>query len=594
MMDPRSVCPASLRRRQCAVRGVRRSPALTAATAHCWITVLGAILAVSEASAQTVRGTVTERESNTPLAGALVTLDREEAAARFDTPLRRTATNQNGAFVIRAPDSGRFRLTVRRIGAKAHSETIALSGVDILEVNVQLDAFTALPTVAISDSSLCITRNTDNARVARLWEAARTSLSVLIVSKDDTILGARLVRYSRQRNADDFEILTEELHSYDARDGVREPGFRSRSGPEFSASGYWRQNGLTTEFYAPDAAALLSAAFLKDHCFGVQEGNRQRPGLVGLTFAPVRGRPVAEISGTLWLDARTNELQFLELEWLGLPPSLRHERVGAQLHFLRLPTGAVIVKRWSLVMPQSTPSPQSESRSAFGNAQSLQLVEEGGIVVIYGLDRAEKPGSIVGRVVRANNAPMRWARVRLMGLPHETVVDSAGGFQFDNVPPGPHSIVVEHSGFDAFGLRVAEVEFLLDEGAKRALTFRAPSETEMFDTLCPGSPPRAASLRVLIVDDVSLQPVSGAALRVHWLERVATTTGRLAGEQMREMHRDFRSDRRGSAQFCALPPSSDLTLSLLGDNGTMRTLRTVKLNPRQNEVLTLRIPSPIR
>ena len=563
-------------------------PALTAIIRTC-VTVIGALLVASEARAQIVHGTVRERGSNAALAGALVTLDREGAAVRFDTPLRRTATSQDGSFRIRAPGAGRFRLTVRRIGARAHSEIIALSGVDVLEVNVQLDAYTSLPTVAIRDSTLCITRNTDNARVAQLWEAARTSLSVLIVSKEDTTVGARLVRYTRQRNVADFEILTEELHSYDARDGVREPAFRSRSGQEFSASGYWQQNGLTTEFYAPDAEALLSAAFLKDHCFGVQEGNSQQPGLVGLTFVPVRGRPVPEISGTLWLDARDNELRFLELEWLGLPPSLRHDRVGAQVHFVRLPTGAVIVKKWSLVMPRSAPSPQSKSRSAFGSEQSLQLVEEGGIVVLYGREQAERHGSIVGRVVRSRNAPMRWARVRLMGLPHEAIVDSTGGFQFDSVPAGPHSVVVEHSAFDAFGIRVAELEFLLDAGATRALTIRAPSEAEMFDRLCPGSPPRAPSLRVLLVNDANRQPVPGAAIQLHWLERVGTTTGRLAGEQMRDVTRDFRTDARGAAQFCALPPSTDLTLSLSGANGTTRTLRSLKLTPGQNEVVTLRI-----
>ena len=563
------------------------------ATLCCFITACSASLAATVATAQTVRGTVSERGSNAPLPGALVTLDREGLSS-FDAPLRRTPTNQVGRYAIRAPGPGRFQLTIRRIGAKAHSEVVTFTGVEVHEVNVQLDAFTTLPPVAVTDSSLCVSRNADSHRVAQLWEAARTSLSVLVTSSRDTILGARLVRYTRQRNPDNFEIFEEELHSYDARDGVREPLFRSRSASELSQRGYWRHTGSTTEFFAPDADALLSTAFLHDHCFSVREEDQLRPGLVGLTFVPVRGRPVPDISGALWLDARTFELKQLDFEWLGLAPSLRHERVGAELQFVRLPTGAVIVKRWALVMPQLGPPSGRGSRSAFGTAPTLRLIEDGGLVVLYGLDRAESPGTVSGRVLRANGAPMRWARVRLVGLPHELVVDSAGAFQFERVPPGPLSIVVEHSEFDAFGMRVAEQEFLLDEGANRVFVLRSPSEQEMLRRLCPGAPPGAASLRVVLLDAVSLKPVSNAAVRLHWLERVPTTAGRVAGEQMRDANRESQTNASGSAQFCSVLPSSDLKLSLIGETGNARTLRTLKLNPKQNEVLTLRVPPALK
>lgn len=569
-------------------KGVLRMPIMSE---PCFVVTVLAILATSEAAAQTVRGSVIERGSNTPLVGALVTLDIEGTAANV-TPLRRTTTNQAGTYSIRAPGAGRFRLTFRRIGARAHIEAVTLSADAVLEVNVQLDAFTSLPAVAVRDSSLCIARNADNVRVAALWEAARTSLSVLTASSAETITGARLVRFTRQRNSDDFEISGEELHSYDARDGIGEPLFRSRSGDAFSKSGFWRMDGLTTEFFAPDADALLSAAFLVDHCFGLRDGRREQTGLVGLTFEPVRGRPVSEVSGTLWLDANTNELQLLELEWLGLPPSLRHDRVGAQVQFLRLPTGAVIVKRWSLVMPQFARSEEGGLRSAFGNAHSLRLVEEGGLVIHYGLERFERPGVVSGSVARASGGPMRWARVRLMGLPHEAVVDSAGRFEFDSVPPGPHSVVVEHSEFDAFGFRVAEVEFLLDEGATRQFTLRAPSENEMVRRLCPGDNSRDATLRVVLLDAATSRPVAIAAVRLHWLQRVTTSIDRLKREQLVDVNRDLTTDDRGSAQFCSVLPSSDLTLSLLSENGTLTTIRALKLNPRQNEVLTLRVTVP--
>jgi hypothetical protein len=567
---------------------------IPAAPAQAFLTVLLLLVSAGGAIAQTVRGTVSERGTNVPLAGALVTLDREGSAS-FDAPLRRTATNQQGAYAVRAPSPGRFQLTVRRIGAKLHTQVVTLTGVDVLEINVQLEAFTSLPVVAVRDSSLCVTRNADNVRVAQLWEAARTSLSVVAIS-GDTIVGARLVRYERQRNPDTFEITEEELHSYDARDGISEPVFRSRGGSELSKSGYWQGSGLTTEFFAPDAEALLSTAFLLDHCFGLREGDPDRPALVGLTFTPVRGRRVPEISGTLWLDARTYELQRLEFEWLGLPPSMQHDHVGATVEFMRLPTGAVIVKRWSLVMPQTGPPEGSGVRSSFGNASSLKLIEEGGVIVHYGLNPSEVPGVVSGRVLRPNGGPMRWARVKLVGLPHEAVVDSSGTFTFARVPPGPHSIVVEHGEFDAFGVRVAEQEFLLDDGAIRTLVFRASSERELIARVCAGASPRAASLRVVLLDEVTLQPRPHTRLRLHWLERVnITTTGRHNRYQMTDMTRDSQTDASGAAQFCAVAPSFDLTLSQVDESGSLKTLRTLKLNPGQNEVVRLklaRVPAP--
>ena len=98
------------------------------------------------------------------------------------------------------------------------------------------------------------------------------------------------------------------------------------------------------EFLAPDARALLSSAFLRDHCFGVAEDDRNRSEQVGLTFEPVRGRQ-RDIAGTLWLDAGSFELLKLEFHWLDLPLTMRHERLGGDVHFLRLPDGTWVVLR---------------------------------------------------------------------------------------------------------------------------------------------------------------------------------------------------------------------------------------------------------
>ena len=550
---------------------------------------VSSLIPAAHADSQVVRGVVRDRETGMPVAGALVTLEPADSVRAVGRILHRTASRQEGTFFIQSSRPGQFLLTVRRIGTRAYSEVLTLGENTVRVMDVYLERVSALAAVTVVDSSLCISRGAVGMRVASLWDAARTALSLVAISVSDTAKERRLVRYRRTLDPNDQRIIEESLRSYDVRDGLNESLFKSLSGDSLSKLGYWRSiPPQSMEFYAPDADALLSDAFLRDHCFGLKDGADGSENVIGLTFEPVRGRRAAEIRGTMWLHRETAELQSLEFNWLGLPPVSRHPSVGGRVQYKRLPTGAWYVRRWALVMP-SPGARLAEPAADFGERLKGLLHEEGGVVVLYGSEEFGAPGTVEGRVLFTSGSPLRRARVRLVGTPFATTVDSAGRFRFDSVPSGPHAIVVEHDDFASLGVRVAEQEFLLDEGTKRSFVFRAPTEEERLERACPGRDERSATLRILAVSSGTQLPVENADLKLSWTQLSRTYRGRSLVEAMIDQWRDVRTDAGGRAVFCSVAPSLDLLLTV-ERNGETVELQRLKLNPKQVRLLTVEVP----
>jgi len=553
--------------------------------------ILAVVIGTSAADAQVIRGVVTEVGSGARLAGSLVTLRRVETAQDTGSAIRNIITNQLGEYSIAAPGAGRYRLTVRRIGVRAwRSDVLNVSNGETVVLDVAMDPFTTLPRVTVADRSLCTTGR-DGPRVAALWREAQTALTVIVISGRDSTLRRRLVRFSRTMGLLTSDISDETHHSYDENDGIGEPNFRSLRGDSLSQVGYWKDAARDMTFFAPDATALLSGAFLRDHCFSIAENQRDRPGLIGLAFAPVRSRTMPDIRGTLWLDAATYELRLVEFRWTQLPWELEHDRVGGEVHFMRLPTGSWIVKNWTLTMPR----PSVIEFRGVGGPRRERLVlsglnQEGGLILIHGLEAFDKPGIVTGRIVRAGK-PLTGTRVRLVGTPFQSVVDSTGRFRFDSVPPGLHAIVAEHPDFAAFGIRAAEQEFVLQEGATRDLAFTARGEAEIANAMCPGRDWRRPTLRVTLVDEKSRRPLANTPLRLRWLEVVTAMHGDLRGREARDTDVDVKTDDFGNAVFCSLPAARTLTLGYPIDGG-LYPLHTFKLGTQENAVSTLRAPPP--
>jgi hypothetical protein len=520
-----------------------------------------------------------------------VTLRVVAASQDTGTAVRNAVTNQRGEYAIQVPGAGRYRLTVRRIGVRAwQSDLLTVSAGETVVLDVGMDPFTTLPRVTVADRSLCTTGR-DGPRVAALWREAETALNVIVISGQDSVLNRRLVRFKRSLNALTMQVTEETYHSYDKNDGIGEPNFESLPADSLSQIGYWQDADRDMTFLAPDAHALLSRAFLRDHCFSLVENRPDRPGLTGLAFAPVRNRIMPDIRGTLWLNSATYELQLVEFRWTQLPRELAHDRVGGDMHFMRLPNGPWIVKNWTLMMPKPL---RIETRSTGGPVRDGLalggLGQEGGMILVYGLEAFDKPGTVTGSVVRGGK-PYAGTRVRLVGTPFQTMVDSAGRFRFDSVAPGLHSIVAEHPDFAIFGVRVAEQEFVLQEGGTRHLAFVARGEKEIADAMCPGRNWRLPTLRVLLLDERSRAPIRNVKLRMRWLNIVVVKHGDLVGRETRETDQDVTTDDGGNAVFCSLPAARDLTVGYPIDGG-LYPLHTFKLGPQENGLATLRASPP--
>jgi hypothetical protein len=340
---------------------------------------------LSASVAQNVRGVVREQATGSPLNGVLVTLSREETP---ESPVVTTLTNERGAYFLRAPQPGRYRLGAKRIGVRRfESEAIELAASQDIERDVELEALVyQLPTVTVRSDPLCVRRADQAGRIASLWDEVRTALTATQVSLRDRLVRARVVRYIHELDAQSLRVEGVRLRRQ--TDGVVERPFVSLSGEALSRGGYWRTlPNDSIAYYAPDAEVLLSPAFARDHCFGVAEGRGERTGLTGMSFEPTSGRELPDVRGTIWLDARTFELRLVEFRYSRLPVATSNRHIGGEVHFSRLPSGAWIVERWFIRMPRYANRPTTRSSGVPGQRPVVEyrlvgLLEEGGTVTV--------------------------------------------------------------------------------------------------------------------------------------------------------------------------------------------------------------------
>lgn len=344
--------------------------------------VLCLAVPASLAGAQVVRGTVTDRGTGTPIAGVLVTITPEDAAPDDGMAV---LSNARGEYAIRAPAPGSYRVAAKRIGVQRfRSAAMRLATGETVRLDIVLDAVAyALPEVRVAEFDVCSERPAERQRVLALWDEARTALAAAQVSLRDRLFEGQIRRYSRGLDPRNLRVLEE---SWSDVQGVMDRPFGSLSGDSLSRLGYRRTIDSTEYYSAPDASVLVSGAFLRDHCFAPVDGGRSRRGLIGLAFEPTPVRQVAEVRGTLWLDARTFELRLVEFHFTDLPAFPGSDRVGGEVHFERLANGAWMTARWFLRFPQGARSlspvdADTRSPSVLLRQTEHRLLEEGGMVI---------------------------------------------------------------------------------------------------------------------------------------------------------------------------------------------------------------------
>lgn len=514
--------------------------------------------------AQVVRGRVTEVNTSTPVPGAVVSLLGEAG----DSALVSVLTAGSGEYALRAPAAGRYRLSVKRIGVKRYASTLfSLAEGETRVVDVPIDAV-ALTLPQVTVSGLCAARPRDRSRIAALWDEARTALEATEISLRDRLMEAEIARYAAELEFGSLRVMFD--WRSDAQVLAEQP-FRSLSGDSLSAVGYWRQlPGDSVEFQGPDASALVSNAFLRDHCFSLASVQRNRPDLAGLSFVPARDRQLPDIAGTIWLDARTFELRFIEFRYTMLPNVPDIDQVGGQAHYVRLESGAWIVNRWFIRMPQLIVTSDDWPRR--------QLREEGGAVVSRGAGTGEPSAAVTGVFRDSAGRPEANAVIRAIGTHHQVLSGADGSFRFESLPPGGISLVAHTQTYDAFAVLAGTRRLTLQPGRTHRVDFRAPDAAALRRQVCPVAPrtayrrqrPVRGVLRLLMVDSATAEPLPGVRFVVSW----PATVDNPSADSTMDAYRQAVTDSRGAATFCDLPPGYPLDVSVLGPGGRTHVMLT--------------------
>jgi hypothetical protein len=297
--------------------------------------------------AQGVRGRVVEEDTGQPVAGAFVVLVDSTGA-----PLVRALTGPEGLWRLRAPGPGLWRLRVDRIGYETvESDPIRVEAGEVAEWRPAVPAHPIrLPEVGVRDRRRCDMLPDEGLELQRAWDEARKALAATAWTGARPYYRFDAVLFTRMLDREG-ELIGEPRYE-EVRYFGRHP-FRAAGARDLVLGGFVRggPNDPMRWFYGPDAEVLLSTEFLSRHCFRMVAGDEETADLVGLAFRPVEEARLPDISGVLWLDPVTSELRDLEYAYENLEMDVPSDALGGEVRFARLPSGAWIVRRWSIRTP---------------------------------------------------------------------------------------------------------------------------------------------------------------------------------------------------------------------------------------------------
>lgn len=316
-----------------------------------WILTLLIVVCVGRPSqAQELRGTVLRPDGQTPIGGVVVLLVHE---TRSDSILARAVTSERGTFSLKAPGTMAVRLRALRIGFEPEmlgtfqlvADSVRITRATLTETRVRMAQ------INVNDTKRCDVRPDGAMLVAQLFTQAKTAL-----------FASTTKVYGSNPNVQFTDFTRHE----DTRGRLLAPIERvTNNGASTQAYGSWPVDSLLrygyvvaekdggASYYAPDANILLSDAFVERHCLQLVKGTGDRSGSIGIGFRPVnRPRNVVDVTGTLWLDSATSELQTLEYSYDPIPGNIRRHNLGGSVEYARMDNGAWLISGWALRIPK--------------------------------------------------------------------------------------------------------------------------------------------------------------------------------------------------------------------------------------------------
>jgi hypothetical protein len=456
-------------------------------------------------SAQLVRGFVRDSASGEPVVGVLVALVQRPSGDR-----RVVLTDDEGRFTVAAPGAGSYALETKRIGVRpVLSPVFTLAAGEARELSPTVAPVVAvLEAVRVTGRSYCGERVSEGAETATLWEEVRAALTATRLTREGSRFPVTITSFKRTLDPASFEVRAEERTE---RSGMTSNPFLSAPIASLSAHGYIIDDGGTLLYRAPDVDVLLSDAFVRDHCFRALRGTSRQTGLLGLSFEPTSARRVPDIAGVLWIDARTRELRRLEYHYTRSPVDIATRLPLSYMEFARLPSGAWVVQRWAIRMPQVK---RVGARDASTNP-----------MVVADPPRNRLVDALEGLVFDSSaGRPLAGARVSLRGTPFNATADATGHFRIQLADTGSYMLVFDHARLDSLGFEVPSRAVRVSEALTTA-DVAVPSLRVMRAALCPASrAPERTGIVHGIVRSASGTAMSWATIRYRWAEHVVAVS----------------------------------------------------------------------
>lgn len=544
-----------------------------------------AVLATGARTAhgQIARGVVTESDGVTPVAGAVVVLlDDKNAVAGT------SLADEKGVWQVTAT-AGRYRVRVDRVGFQSTmSPAFELkTGLTVSQKLTLRDVVQSIRDVQVSEKARCVVGPDSAAALAAVWEEARKGLTAIALTERSRRLLTTVATYERSYDPSGKRLV-------DQKTGT-DSGLAARpwtvAPPEKLATiGYAEAKGEYVTFYGPDAGVLLSNEFLSGHCVKLRAAvpNDSLPNRIGIAFVPADAKKkITDIEGTLWLDRTTGDVLSLDFKYTRMPGGIDHESTGGHMEFRRLPTGAWVIQRWSIRMPQAgTESRTVSSVNANSNERSQRfderlvpilagIKEVGGEVMkvvigpgkIWSNDGARLTGTVFDSTT---GKPLEGAAVFLQGTAYFALSRPDGTFRLTDLPAGPYVVSLRHPRLDSLALAAPTTTVTLARGGSAETQLAIPSSASQLVAQCGDSVP--ATQRTLVRGQVRDRdtgaPVSGAEIQI------AGTGQPSGGTSVTTAAGAGKADTRGFFQLCGTPSGATLKLTAVGADGR-KSERTV-------------------
>ena len=511
------------------------------------LVALATLVAVGEAGAQIVRGTVRDAETGVALQGVFVMLLDSATQMRGGV-----LTDANGLYAIRAARAGTYTLRAERIGQQSTtSPPTILTDAAATTVDLRLPvAAIQLAPLHVSGGNRCIARPRTGERAAQLWEEASKALTVARWVEREKQFQFESRSYTRALDPVSLNVRSESLR----HDVSRNLPYAALDADSLVKHGFVRRDGEGFIYYGPDAQTLLSDAFLDAHCFHSVDGDGETRGMVGLAFRPVMDTKQPDIEGVLWLDAKSLELRFIDYRYTNLARPYRVRGTGGRTDFRRLSNGAWIVNRWYIRMPIVV-----ESALERGEYRTTAMQEEGGEVLGIRSPaltlQLKRDGAVRGVVFDSvKGRPLANAMVYLSGTAYQARTDSAGRFHIGGVPQGGYVIAFAHPTVDSMPVFPEPVSVDVQASDTPSVRLAVRPLQQQIARRC-GALHRGDSTAVLF----------GKLTRPHG---AAVTMATVTVEEI-----GYRTGDNGEYVLCGLPMNRVLNVTITDANGWVRRER---------------------